>query len=389
MSAIHSLQVLPDVLKKEIFGFVENPIPFLSTSKRFSKHASGALRGKNQLINTLLNKCQGDLKQFQKGFLKTEGWSRTITALDLHSKLDRNNLRCITQLFPQLQSLRLSVDFSENLLPELVQLKSLQELILVGPDNRRPIIQTEYFEEIAKIEKLRKLSIERGLVSLPGGAGFEHLVARCPLQELKLERVIDNGQIVQAIGKMKTLKRLNLFCLNIDGLSALTELEHFTFHTILLETKDLVTIGKMTSLKTLNILGSLKEGNLDGFQHLVQLSELREISLPRIPRNDNRVFEYLTQIKTIEKLDLSRCYNLDDFSYLARFPKLKEVVFNPYQQPSFKDIMQIKVLRNMYQDSLFYRICFMIYDLFMAIMNSCMTALPSCFRWLHTLEVRA
>jgi hypothetical protein len=304
-----SLEVLSDDPIRKVFDFVENPIPLLSASKRLSKHASGALRGKNRLINTLLNKCGKDLKQFQKGFLKTEGWSHTITALDLQSKLNRDNLRYITQLFSQLQSLMLSVDFSENVFSELVRLKSLQELILVGPDNShcdldRITIQNGHFEEIAKIETLQKLSIENGIIAADSVPGFEHLVACCSLQELNLEDFIDGDRAIQAIGKIKTLKRLGLKFLlsNIDKLPALTELEHFSFYKSLLSTNDLVVIGNMASLKTLNLRGLFNEDNPDGFQHLTRLTQLREISLPQIFRNKNKIFEYLRQIKTIEKI---------------------------------------------------------------------------------------
>jgi Leucine-rich repeat (LRR) protein len=176
-------------------------------------------------------------------------------------------------------------------------------------------VTSRVFEHLSNMKRLKTLDVGCSRVN---DDGFDALASLENLEELHIGGDKMTGRALPLLRLLPSLKRLDvdgsqrtdsgrwglmLTDVNVESLSALTQLESLKMGGAL------VTDAGMKALEPLINLQSLDLSKMDitaqGIEPLTKLPKLRRVSLWRSARIDDRAAQYFLRMKSLEILDVS------------------------------------------------------------------------------------
>jgi internalin A len=192
----------------------------------------------------------------------------------------------------------------------LKQWANLEYLNLRGTE-----VTSRVFEHISQMKKLKTLDVGFSRVN---DDGFDALASLEKLEELHIGGDKMTGLALPLLRMLPALKRLDvngsqrtdsgrwglmLTDVNIESLSALTQLEALNMGGAMVTDAGMKALAPLVNLQILDL--SRMDITAQGLEPLTKLPKLRRVNLWQSARVDDKAAQYLLRMKNIETLDLS------------------------------------------------------------------------------------
>jgi hypothetical protein len=176
-------------------------------------------------------------------------------------------------------------------------------------------VTSRVFEHLSNMKKLKTLDVGCSRVN---DDGFDALASLEKLEELHIGGDKMTGRALPLLRLLPSLKRLDvdgsqrtdsgrwglmLSDVNIESLSALTQLESLKMGGALVTDAGMKALEPLVNLQSLDL--SKMDITAQGIEPLTKLPKLRRISLWHSARIDDKAAQYLLRMKSLEILDVS------------------------------------------------------------------------------------
>jgi Leucine-rich repeat (LRR) protein len=191
------------------------------------------------------------------------------------------------------------------------------------------------FEHLRNMKRLK--SLDAGF-SRVNDDGFDPLSALESIEELHIGGNKMSGVALPLLRQLPALKHLDvsgsqrtdsgrwglmLTDINIESITALTQLEVLNIAGAIVSDVGMKTVDKMVNLHTLDL--SRTDITAQGIEPLTRLQHLRRLRLIESPRIDDSAIKHLAAIRTLESLDLAGTAITD--AALDQLQQMKQLKF--------------------------------------------------------------
>ncbi|CAL6079480.1 leucine_Rich Repeat (LRR)-containing protein [Hexamita inflata] len=310
--------------------FAKEKPPF----SQFANNKQNEVQNVNQFVAPLQKSDDqfnfSNLNQFQKYLVQREEKTFTMQQIDKYAPRIQNEMLKIVadpllslQFISKMSILKLELRLCPKIHMDLESVTLKEQTMYNCPMDNMNWVQNVKHLQLLDLNYIDKLDLNK-------------IAEFLNLTDLRLNQSISRFTPLTALGKIQSLKTLELVdsdCINIKPIGNLKQLTHLTI--IKCGVRDLSVLSSLLNLTTLNVV----QNNINNISNLRKLVNLKQLNLQF---NQVREIKVISKFINLEELNISGNYNVN----IEPIKNLKHVKYLYLSSIGLRDLSVIRNLQN-------------------------------------------